>query len=184
MYRESHNHLSLHSVQVPDAINRCKRAGITVRMVTGDNVNTARAIATKCGILTPGDDFLCLEGKEFNRLIRNEKGEVRLQRAQARAPPTQEWLVLVCSTGACGIKWVASKLESIRSETALPTTAALTVNGELSHLHSITCGFRITNFIIFLLLNSWNDFFVLLSPYPTPPVSLPCGCGCHRLVAV
>lgn len=51
-------------------------------MVTGDNVNTARAIATKCGILTPGDDFLCLEGKEFNRLIRNEKGEVGPQREQ------------------------------------------------------------------------------------------------------
>lgn len=46
-------------------------------MVTGDNINTARAIATKCGILQPGDDFLCLEGKEFNRRIRNEKGEVR-----------------------------------------------------------------------------------------------------------
>lgn len=46
-------------------------------MVTGDNLNTARAIATKCGILQPGDDFLCLEGKEFNRRIRNEKGEVR-----------------------------------------------------------------------------------------------------------
>lgn len=45
-------------------------------MVTGDNINTARAIATKCGILLPGEDFLCLEGKEFNRLIRNEKGEV------------------------------------------------------------------------------------------------------------
>lgn len=45
-------------------------------MVTGDNINTARAIATKCGILLPGDDFLCLEGKEFNRRIRNEKGEV------------------------------------------------------------------------------------------------------------
>lgn len=45
-------------------------------MVTGDNINTARAIATKCGILQPGDDFLCLEGKEFNRRIRNEKGEV------------------------------------------------------------------------------------------------------------
>lgn len=45
-------------------------------MVTGDNLNTARAIATKCGIITPGDEFLCLEGKEFNRLIRNEKGEV------------------------------------------------------------------------------------------------------------
>uniref|UniRef100_A0A5F9D4I0 Calcium-transporting ATPase n=1 Tax=Oryctolagus cuniculus TaxID=9986 RepID=A0A5F9D4I0_RABIT len=50
--------------EVPEAIAKCKRAGITVRMVTGDNVNTARAIATKCGILTPGDDFLCLEEQE------------------------------------------------------------------------------------------------------------------------
>lgn len=49
-----------------------------MRMVTGDNINTARAIATKCGILHPGEDFLCLEGKDFNRRIRNEKGEVRV----------------------------------------------------------------------------------------------------------
>ncbi len=48
-----------------------------MRMVTGDNINTARAIATKCGILHMGDDFLCLEGKEFNRRIHNELGEVR-----------------------------------------------------------------------------------------------------------
>lgn len=65
------------SYQVPEAIRKCQRAGITVRMVTGDNINTARAIATKCGILQPGDDFLCMEGKEFNRRIRNELGEVR-----------------------------------------------------------------------------------------------------------
>lgn len=45
-------------------------------MVTGDNINTARAIAAKCGIIHPGDDFICLEGKDFNRRIRNEKGEV------------------------------------------------------------------------------------------------------------
>lgn len=63
-------------LQVPDAIRKCQHAGITVRMVTGDNINTARAIATKCGILQPGDDFICLDGKEFNRRIRNEKGEV------------------------------------------------------------------------------------------------------------
>lgn len=68
--------LLLWLLQVPDAILKCQHAGITVRMVTGDNINTARAIATKCGILQPGDDFLCLEGKEFNRRIRNEKGEV------------------------------------------------------------------------------------------------------------
>lgn len=47
-----------------------------MRMVTGDNINTARAIAAKCGIISPGDDFLCIDGKEFNRRIRNEKGEV------------------------------------------------------------------------------------------------------------
>lgn len=62
--------------KVPEAIRKCQRAGITVRMVTGDNINTARAIAAKCGIIHPGDDFICIEGKDFNRRIRNEKGEV------------------------------------------------------------------------------------------------------------
>lgn len=62
--------------EVPDAIRKCQRAGITVRMVTGDNVNTARSIATKCGILKPDDDFLILEGKEFNRRIRDSNGNV------------------------------------------------------------------------------------------------------------
>ncbi|XP_072336061.1 plasma membrane calcium-transporting ATPase 1-like isoform X1 [Scyliorhinus torazame] len=85
--------------EVPDAIIKCQRAGITVRMVTGDNINTARAIATKCGILNPGEDFLCLEGKEFNRLIRNEKGEVEQDRLDkvwpslrvlARSSPTDK----------------------------------------------------------------------------------------------
>ncbi|GCC47924.1 hypothetical protein chiPu_0032089, partial [Chiloscyllium punctatum] len=61
---------------VPEAILCCQQAGITVRMVTGDNIHTARAIACKCGIIQPGDDFLCLEGKEFNARIRNEYGEV------------------------------------------------------------------------------------------------------------
>lgn len=63
-------------VQVPEAIRKCQKAGITVRMVTGDNVNTARSIAIKCGILKPTDDFLILEGKEFNSRIRDTNGEV------------------------------------------------------------------------------------------------------------
>ena len=42
-----------------------------MRMVTGDNINTARAIATKCGIIKPGDGYLVLEGKEFNKKIRD-----------------------------------------------------------------------------------------------------------------
>jgi len=58
--------------EVPDAIHKCQTAGICVRMVTGDNVNTARSIATKCGILKPGDDFLVMEGREFNTRIRKD----------------------------------------------------------------------------------------------------------------
>ncbi|XP_029682230.1 plasma membrane calcium-transporting ATPase 2 isoform X3 [Takifugu rubripes] len=85
--------------EVPDAIQRCQRAGITVRMVTGDNINTARAIAIKCGIIHPGEDFLCIDGKEFNRRIRNEKGEVEQERIDkvwpklrvlARSSPTDK----------------------------------------------------------------------------------------------
>ncbi|XP_022597944.1 plasma membrane calcium-transporting ATPase 1-like isoform X1 [Seriola dumerili] len=85
--------------EVPEAISKCQRAGITVRMVTGDNINTARAIATKCGILLPGEDFLCLEGKEFNQQIRNDKGEVEQERLDkvwpklrvlARSSPTDK----------------------------------------------------------------------------------------------
>lgn len=56
-------------------------------MVTGDNINTARAIATKCGIVVPGEDFLCLEGKEFNQQIRNDKGEVRGRTPAGSDPP-------------------------------------------------------------------------------------------------
>uniref|UniRef100_A0A8C2EYC8 Calcium-transporting ATPase n=1 Tax=Cyprinus carpio TaxID=7962 RepID=A0A8C2EYC8_CYPCA len=85
--------------EVPEAIRKCQRAGITVRMVTGDNINTARAIAAKCGIIHPGDDFLCIEGKEFNRRIRNEKGEIEQERIDkiwpklrvlARSSPTDK----------------------------------------------------------------------------------------------
>jgi Ca2+ transporting ATPase len=49
-----------------------QRAGVTVRMVTGDNVATARSIATKCGILNNKDEFLVLEGKQFNKRIRDK----------------------------------------------------------------------------------------------------------------
>merc|ERR1719500_2214303 len=64
--------------EVPASIKQCQRAGITVRMVTGDNINTARAIATKCGIVSSGDGYLVMEGKEFNKRVRDpHTNEVR-----------------------------------------------------------------------------------------------------------
>ncbi|XP_046974185.1 plasma membrane calcium-transporting ATPase 2 isoform X8 [Vanessa cardui] len=89
--------------EVPEAIRKCQKAGITVRMVTGDNVNTARSIAVKCGILKPTDDFLILEGKEFNKRIRDANGEVQQHlldrvwpklRVLARSSPTDKYTLV------------------------------------------------------------------------------------------
>ncbi|KAM7341368.1 plasma membrane calcium-transporting ATPase 3 isoform 4-T4 [Cochliomyia hominivorax] len=89
--------------EVPEAIRICQRAGITVRMVTGDNVNTARSIAMKCGILKPNDDFLILEGKEFNRRIRDSNGDIQQHlidkvwpklRVLARSSPTDKYILV------------------------------------------------------------------------------------------
>ncbi|CAK9233339.1 unnamed protein product [Sphagnum jensenii] len=51
---------------VPEAVARCQQAGIKVRMVTGDNIQTAKAIAAECGILTEGGS--AIEGKEFRAM--------------------------------------------------------------------------------------------------------------------
>jgi Ca2+ transporting ATPase len=53
--------------EVPGAVKKCKAAGIRVRMVTGDNVATARAIAKECHIIT-SDNSLVMEGSEFDAI--------------------------------------------------------------------------------------------------------------------
>lgn len=62
--------------KVPSAIKKCQSSGIVVRMVTGDNINTATSIALKCGIIKPSDNFLIIESKEFNRRIRDTNNQV------------------------------------------------------------------------------------------------------------
>ena len=51
---------------VAKAVKQCQDAGVKVRMVTGDNVMTASAIAMECGIKTP--DGLVLEGLKFRQM--------------------------------------------------------------------------------------------------------------------
>lgn len=53
--------------EVPEAVKKCQRAGITVRMVTGDNKATAQAIAKECFIIRNGESTV-MEGKEFSEL--------------------------------------------------------------------------------------------------------------------
>ena len=75
-YRMNVKSAAVAFVQVAAAIRQCQRAGITVRMVTGDNVHTARSVAVKCGILpVANNEFVVLEGPQFNRLIRQAPNE-------------------------------------------------------------------------------------------------------------
>ncbi|KAK3138389.1 hypothetical protein QOZ80_5AG0368260 [Eleusine coracana subsp. coracana] len=59
---------------VKDAVMTCMNAGITVRMVTGDNINTAKAIAKECGILT--EDGIAIEGRELHNKSSDELKEL------------------------------------------------------------------------------------------------------------
>ncbi|KAK4158396.1 hypothetical protein C8A00DRAFT_39372 [Chaetomidium leptoderma] len=59
---------------VCEAVRDCQRAGVVVRMVTGDNRITAEAIAADCGILQPGS--MVLEGPEFRNMSKAQQKEI------------------------------------------------------------------------------------------------------------
>jgi Ca2+ transporting ATPase len=61
---------------VPPAVAIAQKAGITVRMVTGDNTQIGAAIAKECGILrkdwTPKeDDYSVMDGKTFREKVKD-----------------------------------------------------------------------------------------------------------------
>jgi len=58
--------------EVPAAVRSCQEAGITVRMVTGDNINTAMAIAKQCAIYDPEGQGLAVEGPDFREAVARE----------------------------------------------------------------------------------------------------------------
>jgi magnesium-transporting ATPase (P-type) len=59
--------------EVPEAVRKCQQAGITVRMITGDNLLTAKSISREIGILTNG---CAIEGPDFRRLDPDGQKEV------------------------------------------------------------------------------------------------------------
>ncbi|KLO88660.1 putative calcium P-type ATPase NCA-3 (Ca2+-transporting ATPase) [Fusarium fujikuroi] len=77
---------------VPQAVQNARRAGVVTRMVTGDNLVTARAIATECGIFTDG---IVMEGPDFRKLSEEELDKVipRLQVLARSSPDDKRVLV-------------------------------------------------------------------------------------------
>ncbi len=80
-------------VGVAEAVRQCQMAGVYVRMVTGDNILTAKAIAQECGIHTPGG--LVMEGPHFRKLDRREMNAVipKLQVLARSSPEDKRILV-------------------------------------------------------------------------------------------
>lgn len=62
---------------IRDAVEKCHRAGINVRMVTGDNIDTAKAISREAGIITQEEldadaedsEYIAMTGKQFREAI-------------------------------------------------------------------------------------------------------------------
>jgi len=79
--------------EVPAAVAECKKAGITVRMVTGDNILTAKKIAEECGIFYGGG--IAMEGKDFRQLSEEQLAEVvpKLQ-VLARSSPSDKFVLV------------------------------------------------------------------------------------------
>ena len=85
---------------VPEAVQQCKRAGIQVKMVTGDHEKTARVIADQVGIMDP--DSVVKTGEQFDAMSDDEILAIAPRlRVLARFNPLQkERLVrLLQSTG-------------------------------------------------------------------------------------
>ena len=60
---------------IPEAVSQCHHSGITVRMCTGDNIQTAIAISRKARIVTDAEiaadeeGYVCMTGKQFREAV-------------------------------------------------------------------------------------------------------------------
>jgi P-type Ca2+ transporter type 2C len=78
---------------VTEAVHTCQGAGVFVRMVTGDNLMTAKAIATECGIFTAGG--IAMEGPVFRKFSSKQMTQIipRLQVLARSSPEDKRILV-------------------------------------------------------------------------------------------
>ncbi|KAL3724804.1 hypothetical protein ACJRO7_029898 [Eucalyptus globulus] len=85
---------------VKSAVQACQDAGVNIKMITGDSIFTAKAIAMECGILRPEDDAssgAIVEGAEFRNYTPEERlWRVEKIRVMARSSPVDKLLMVQC----------------------------------------------------------------------------------------
>nr|XP_009414910.1 PREDICTED: calcium-transporting ATPase 8, plasma membrane-type [Musa acuminata subsp. malaccensis]XP_009414919.1 PREDICTED: calcium-transporting ATPase 8, plasma membrane-type [Musa acuminata subsp. malaccensis] len=82
---------------VKAAVDLCTRAGIKVRMVTGDNLRTAKAIALECGILGDANaqEPVIIEGKTFRTKTDAERDAIAEKiTVMGRSSPSDKLLLV------------------------------------------------------------------------------------------
>ncbi|KAB2625348.1 calcium-transporting ATPase 13 [Pyrus ussuriensis x Pyrus communis] len=85
---------------VKTAVRDCQKAGVKIKMITGDNVFTAKAIATECGILKHDEDMssgAVIQGVQFRNYTPQERREkVDEICVMARSSPSDKLLMVQC----------------------------------------------------------------------------------------
>lgn len=83
---------------VKESVEQCKKSGVTVKMVTGDNIPTAKAIARNCGILSEveyNDPRCAMEGSSFRRLTEFQRQNIIPNlRVLARSSPEDKRILV------------------------------------------------------------------------------------------
>ncbi|HDP76267.1 MAG TPA: calcium-translocating P-type ATPase, PMCA-type [Bacteroidales bacterium] len=76
---------------VPNAISECHTAGIDVKMVTGDNQDTAIAIGKNAGLIASNAEYASISGPDFEKLSDDEALKVLPNlKVMFRARPTDK----------------------------------------------------------------------------------------------
>nr|GMD35904.1 calcium-transporting ATPase 12, plasma membrane-type-like [Ipomoea batatas] len=83
-----------------EAVTSCREAGVNIKMITGDNIFTAKAIAIECGILKEGDnmeDGAIIDGEKFRNYSEQERmANIDNIRIMARSSPFDKLLMVKC----------------------------------------------------------------------------------------
>ncbi|KAL3511532.1 hypothetical protein ACH5RR_024249 [Cinchona calisaya] len=83
---------------VKNAVKLCTDAGVKVRMVTGDNIQTAKAIALECGILTSDVNAIepnIIEGRTFREMSDTEREQIaKTISVMGRSSPSDKLLLV------------------------------------------------------------------------------------------
>ena len=86
--------------EVVGAIKTCRRAGIVVRMVTGDNLSTAKAISKKANILSPNGiesgEEIAMTGEQFRQMVLTQQNMENPERYINQAEFDKVWPKLRC----------------------------------------------------------------------------------------